>query len=99
MIVEFGKRTGKKHNCHMTEGKKDLWNVTDKKLECYGSKKYNEMNEQEMREYLKDKSEEEIREFIIDRLKKICEQGEKLPVEDEDYEMAGELLKIKNRLK
>ncbi len=22
----------------MTEGKKDLWNVTDKKLECYGSK-------------------------------------------------------------
>ncbi len=38
MIVEFGKRTGKKHNCHMTEGKKDLWNVTDKKLECYGSK-------------------------------------------------------------
>jgi len=38
MIVEFGKKTGKKHNCHMTEGKKDLWNVTDKKLECYGSK-------------------------------------------------------------
>ena len=37
MIVEFGKRTGKKHNCHMTEGVKDLWNVTDKKLECYGS--------------------------------------------------------------
>lgn len=36
MIVEFGKRTGKKHNCHMTEGKKDLWNVTDDKLECYG---------------------------------------------------------------
>jgi len=29
MIVEFGERTGKKHNCHMTEGKKDLWNVTD----------------------------------------------------------------------
>jgi hypothetical protein len=22
----------------MTEGVKDLWNVTDKKLECYGSK-------------------------------------------------------------
>jgi hypothetical protein len=38
MIVEFGKRIGKKHNCHMTEGKKDLWNVTDKKLECYGSR-------------------------------------------------------------
>jgi len=38
MIVDFGKRMNKKHNCHMTEGKKDLWNVTDKKLECYGSK-------------------------------------------------------------
>ena len=22
----------------VTEGKKDLWNVTDKKLECYGSR-------------------------------------------------------------
>jgi len=32
MIVDFAERTGKKHNCHMTEGKKDLWNVTDKKL-------------------------------------------------------------------
>ena len=39
MIVEFGLRTDKKHNCHMTEGVKDLWNVTDKKLECYGSKR------------------------------------------------------------
>jgi hypothetical protein len=39
MIVEFGKRTGKKHNCHMTEGVKDLWNVKDNKLECYGSRK------------------------------------------------------------
>jgi hypothetical protein len=57
------------------------------------------MNEQEMREYLKGKSQEEIREFIIDRLKKICEEAEKLSVNDEDYEMAGELLKIKNRLK
>ena len=37
MIVDFANRTGKKHNCHMTEGKKDLWNVKDKKLECYGS--------------------------------------------------------------
>ena len=57
------------------------------------------MNEQEMREYLKGKSQEEIREFILDRLKKICEEGEKLSVNDEDYETAGELLKIKNRLK
>ena len=39
MIVEFGKRTGKKHNCHMTEGVKDLWNVKNEKLECYGSKR------------------------------------------------------------
>ena len=39
MIVEFGRRTGKQHNCHMTEGVKDLWNVKNKKLECYGSKK------------------------------------------------------------
>ena len=57
------------------------------------------MNEQEMRECLKGKSQEEIREFILDRLKKICEEGEKLSVNDEDYETAGELLKIKNRLK
>jgi DNA-dependent RNA polymerase auxiliary subunit epsilon len=57
------------------------------------------MNEQEMSEYLKGKSQEEVRDFIIDRLKKICEEGEKLSVNDEDYEKAGELLKIKNRLK
>lgn len=38
MIVEFGRRTGMQHNCHMTDGKKDLWNVKNKKLECYGSK-------------------------------------------------------------
>ena len=57
------------------------------------------MNEQEMREYLKGKSQEEVRDFIIDRLKKICEEGEKLSVNDEDYEKASELLKIKNRLK
>lgn len=59
----------------------------------------NEMNEQEMREYLKGKSQEEIRDFILDSLKKICEEAEKLSVNDEDYEKAGELLKIKNRLK
>ena len=39
MIVEFGQRTRKQHNCHMTEGVKDLWNVKNIKLECYGSKK------------------------------------------------------------
>jgi len=44
MIVDFGRRTGKRHNCHMTEGVKDLWNVKDKKFECYGSKRDNLRN-------------------------------------------------------
>ena len=39
MIVDFGRRTGKSHNCHMTERVKDLWNVKNEKFECYGSKK------------------------------------------------------------
>jgi hypothetical protein len=38
MIVNFSKKHNKSHNCHMTEGVKNLWKVTDKKLECYGSK-------------------------------------------------------------
>ncbi len=37
-IVNFAERTGKSHNCHMTYGVKDLWNVSDKKFECFGSK-------------------------------------------------------------
>jgi hypothetical protein len=41
MFVGFVERTGKKHDCHMTEGKKDLWSVTNNKLECYGSRKNN----------------------------------------------------------
>lgn len=57
------------------------------------------MNEEQIREHLKGKSQEEIRDFILDRLKKICEETEKLYVNDENYEKAGELLKIKNRLK
>lgn len=57
------------------------------------------MNKQEMSEYLKDKSQEEIRNFIIERMVIICEEAEKLSVNDEDYEKANELLKIKNRLK
>ena len=59
----------------------------------------NEMNEQEMREYLKGKSQEEIREFTLDRLKKMCEEGEKLSVNNEDYEKANLFLKFKNSLK
>ena len=38
MIVGFSDRSGLSHNCHMTEGKKNLWKVTNKKIECYGSK-------------------------------------------------------------
>ena len=57
------------------------------------------MTEEQITELLKGKSEEEIRNFIIDRLKKICEEGEKLFVNNEDYEKVDELLKIKNRLK
>ena len=30
----------------MTEGKKDLWNIKDKKLECYGSKRDGNKNNQ-----------------------------------------------------
>ena len=37
MIVAFSEKTGKKHNCHMTKGKKDLWNVKDENLQCYGN--------------------------------------------------------------
>jgi hypothetical protein len=61
------------------------------------------MNEQEMCEYLKGKPQEEIRElireFTLDRLKKMCEEGEKLSVNNEDYEKANLFLKFKNRLK
>ena len=38
MIVGFSDRSGLSHNCHMTEGKKNLWKVTNKKIESYGSK-------------------------------------------------------------
>ena len=38
MIVDFTKRTGKRHNCHMTEGVKDLWDVKNDDFECYGSR-------------------------------------------------------------
>lgn len=38
MIVEFSERTGKEHNCHMTEsGKKNLWKI-DEKCQCVGRK-------------------------------------------------------------
>lgn len=56
------------------------------------------MNEKEIREFLKGKSQEEIRDFIGDRLKKICDDAEKLSVIDENYEKAAEFLKIKKRI-
>ena len=28
-ITSFSKRTGKVHNCHMTEGVKDFWNPSE----------------------------------------------------------------------
>jgi len=50
-------------------------------------------------ENLKGKSKEEIRYFIVDMLKEICEDAEKLSVNEEDYETAAELLEIKKRVK
>jgi hypothetical protein len=37
MIVAFSEKTSKKHNCHMLEGKKDLWNVKDENLQCFSN--------------------------------------------------------------
>ena len=50
-------------------------------------------------ENLKGKSKEEVRDFIVDMLKEICEDAEKLSVNEEDYETASELLEIKKRVK
>lgn len=38
---KFAIRTGKAHNCHMTEGVKDIWNPTDKHI-CKNFKNYNQ---------------------------------------------------------
>jgi hypothetical protein len=45
IIVGFSNKTGKSHNCHMTEGVKNLWEVIDNKMECYGSKNLNKLYE------------------------------------------------------
>lgn len=37
-IVNFAKKWNKPHNCHMTSGVKNLWQVNNKKLQCFGSK-------------------------------------------------------------
>ena len=36
-IVKFSKEKNKNHNCHMTEGSKNLWKVNSK-TECVGCK-------------------------------------------------------------
>jgi hypothetical protein len=38
MIIDFSIRKNKRHNCHMSKGKKNLWKVENNDLECYGSK-------------------------------------------------------------
>ena len=38
MIIDFSIRKNKRHNCHMSKGKKKLWKVENNDLECYGSK-------------------------------------------------------------
>lgn len=38
IIVNFAKKWNKPHNCHMTPGVKNLWQVNNKKLQCFGSK-------------------------------------------------------------
>lgn len=40
-FVEFVNKFGLKHNCHMTPGVKDFWNINNKKWECYGRKRDN----------------------------------------------------------
>jgi hypothetical protein len=37
MIVDFANKHNISHNCHMTSGVKNLWQV-NKKTECFGSK-------------------------------------------------------------
>ena len=39
MIVGFSKRMDKPHNCHMKNGGKELWNITEK-TKCDGRKEY-----------------------------------------------------------
>ena len=57
------------------------------------------MTGDEMREHLKGKSQEEIADFIREKLLEICNEAERLSVEDEDYEKASEIIKIEERIK
>ena len=57
------------------------------------------MTGDEIREHLKGKSQEEIADFIREKLLEICNEAERLSVEDEDYEKASEIIKIEERIK
>lgn len=57
------------------------------------------MTGDEIREHLKGKSQEEIADFIRVKLLEICNEAERLSVEDEDYERASEIIKIEERIK
>jgi hypothetical protein len=55
--------------------------------------------EKEIIEDIEGKSKEEIRNYIIEQLVAICDEAEKLSVNEEDYETAGKVLKSKERIK
>jgi hypothetical protein len=55
-------------------------------------------SEEEIREDIEGKSKEEIRDYIIEELVYICDEAERLLVEEENYETASELLKSKKRI-
>lgn len=55
--------------------------------------------EKEIREDIEGKSKEEIRNYIIEQLVVICDEAEKLSVNEEDYETANKVLKSKERIK
>ena len=57
------------------------------------------MTGDEIREHLKGKSQEQIADFIREKLLEICNEAERLSVEDEDYEKASEIIKIEERIK
>lgn len=42
MIVGFSKRMDKPHNCHMVNGGKNLWEISEKTI-CYGRKEYEKL--------------------------------------------------------
>jgi hypothetical protein len=55
-------------------------------------------SEEEIRAEIEGKSKEEIRNYIAEQLVWICDEAERLSAEEENYETASELLKIKKRV-